>query len=206
MKKVTASGKTVEEAVQKALVELNTTRDEVEIQVMEQPQKGLFGLFGGKPAVVEVKLKPNSVEEAMDFLQVLIEKMGVQVNIDIKTENRETIFDLQGEQIGTLIGRRGQTLDSLQYLVNLVANRNSDGFLRIRLDAENYRERRKQSLEQLADRLAKKAIQTKKPVKLEPMHAHERKVIHTALQNIKGIATYSEGQEPRRYIVINPNK
>ncbi|WP_078429555.1 RNA-binding cell elongation regulator Jag/EloR [Alkalihalobacterium alkalinitrilicum] len=202
MKKVTASGKTIEEAIQKALEELKAMREEVEIQVIENPQKGLFGLFGGKPAVVEVELKPDSIEEARDFLQVLIEKMGVQVDIVSKTDNRETIFDLQGEHIGTLIGRRGQTLDSLQYLVNLVANRNSEGFLRIRLDAENYRERRKQSLEQLAERLAKKAIQTKRPVKLEPMHAHERKVIHTALQNIKGIATYSEGQEPRRYIVI----
>ncbi|OLO42139.1 protein jag [Alkalihalophilus pseudofirmus] len=202
MKKVTASGKTIEEAIQKALEELKAMREEVEIQVIENPQKGLFGLFGGKPALVEVELKPDSIEEARDFLQVLIEKMGVQVDIVSKTDNRETIFDLQGEHIGTLIGRRGQTLDSLQYLVNLVANRNSEGFLRIRLDAENYRERRKQSLEQLAERLAKKAIQTKRPVKLEPMHAHERKVIHTALQSIKGIATYSEGQEPRRYIVI----
>ncbi|MDE5414160.1 RNA-binding cell elongation regulator Jag/EloR [Alkalihalobacterium chitinilyticum] len=204
MKKVTASGKTIEEAIEKALVELNTTREKVEVQVKEEPQKGFFGLFGGKPAVVEVELKPDSVEEARDFLNVLFEKMDVQVNIVIKADSRETIFDLQGEHIGTLIGRRGQTLDSLQYLVNLVANRNSDGFLRIRLDAENYRERRKQSLEQLAERLAKKAIQTKKTVKLEPMQAHERKIIHTALQNSKGIATYSEGQEPKRYIVINP--
>ncbi|WP_216831627.1 RNA-binding cell elongation regulator Jag/EloR [Alkalihalobacterium elongatum] len=204
MKKVTASGKTVEEAIEKALVELNTTREEVEVQVIEQPQKGLFGLFGGKPALVEVEKKPDSIEEAMNFLNVLFEKMGVQVDIVVKPENRETVFDLQGEHIGTLIGRRGQTLDSLQYLVNLVANRNSDGYLRIRLDAENYRERRKQSLEQLADRLANKAIQTKKTVKLEPMQAHERKIIHTALQNINGIATHSEGQEPKRYIVINP--
>ncbi|MEB1808245.1 MAG: protein jag [Bacillaceae bacterium] len=204
MKKVTASGKTIEEAIEKALVELNTTREKVELQVIEEPQKGFFGLFGGKPAVVEVELKPDSIQEARDFLNVLFEKMDVQVNIVVKTDSRETIFDLQGEHIGTLIGRRGQTLDSLQYLVNLVANRNSDGFLRIRLDAENYRERRKQSLEQLAERLAKKAIQTKKTVKLEPMQAHERKIIHTALQNSKGIATYSEGQEPKRYIVINP--
>ncbi|MFV8826183.1 RNA-binding cell elongation regulator Jag/EloR [Alkalihalobacterium sp. APHAB7] len=204
MKKVTASGKTIEEAIEKALVELNTTREEVEVQVVEEPQKGFFGLFGGKPAVVEVELKPDSVQEAMEFLNVLFVKMGVEVDIVVKAENRETIFDLQGEHIGTLIGRRGQTLDSLQYLVNLVANRNSDGFLRIRLDAENYRERRKQSLEQLAERLAKKAIQTKKTVKLEPMQAHERKIIHTVLQNSKGIATYSEGQEPKRYIVINP--
>lgn len=204
MKKITASGKTVEEAVHKALEELNTTEDQVHIQVIENPQKGLFGLFGGKPAIVEVELKPDAVLEAQNFLQELIHKMGIDAEVHKREEKGKIIFDLEGVSLGTLIGKRGQTLDSLQFLTNLVANRYSEGFVRIQLDAENYRDRRKQSLEQLAERLAQKAIATKQLVKLEPMNAFERKIIHSVLQDKKGIKTYSEGEEPRRYIVIAP--
>lgn len=204
MRKVTASAKTVDEAIEKALKELNVTRDDVEVRVIEAPQKGLFGLFKGKPATIEVVVKIDAVGEAKQFLQELIDKMGVTVTIEQREVEGRMIFDLKGEEIGYIIGKRGQTLDSLQFLTNLVANRYSDSYLRIQLDAENYRERRKKSLEQLANRLADKAIATKRAIKLEPMTGLERKIIHSALQDNEQVTTYSEGTEPRRRIVIAP--
>lgn len=206
MKKITVSGKTVDVAVQSALEQLNTTRDKVSIQVIEEPQKGFLGLIGAKPAVVEVEIQPDAEEEAIKFLQDVTSKMGITVKI-IQRETKEgLLFDLSGEGIGILIGKRGQTLDSLQYLVNLVANRYSEAYIRIVLDAENYRDRRKEALEQLAKRLGNKAVRTRKEVILEPMNALERKIIHTALQEIKGVKTYSEGVEPNRRIVVAPAK
>lgn len=204
MRKVTASAKTVDEAIEKALQELNKTRDEVEVRILENPQKGLFGLFKGRPATIEVTVKPNAVDIAFDYLNELIEKMGVSVTIERKEEDGQIIFDLQGKELGSIIGKRGQTLDSLQFLTNLVANRYSERYLRIQLDAANYRDRRKQSLEQLASRLADKVIATKRIVKLEPMTGLERKIIHSALQDNEFVTTYSEGVEPRRRIVIAP--
>ncbi|WP_078556397.1 RNA-binding cell elongation regulator Jag/EloR [Bacillus alkalicellulosilyticus] len=202
MKKITASGKTIDEAVDKALVELQTTRERVDIRVIEEPQKGFLGFIGSKPALVELEVKPDPIEEAIRFLQELILKMKVEATVVKKEENGMLIFDLEGSNLGSVIGKRGQTLDALQYLVNLVANRYSEQYIRIQLDAEDYRNRRKASLIQLAERLAKKARMSKGEVKLEPMQAHERKIIHSTLQHIKGIKTYSEGQEPRRRVVI----
>ncbi|MDQ0257566.1 spoIIIJ-associated protein [Evansella vedderi] len=204
MRKVTVSGKTVDEAIEQGLTKLDTTREKVEIKVLEEPQKGLFGILGGKPAVVEMLLKPDPIKEAIVFLRDTIDKMGISASVE-KEERQEGIYlNITGVDIGVLIGKRGQTLDSLQYLVNLVANRQSDNYLRIYLDAEGYRERRKEALETLAARLSNKAIRTKREVRLEPMNAHERKIIHTALQNVKGITTYSDGEEPNRRIVVAP--
>ena len=204
MKKITVSGKTVDEAVQSALAELNTTRDKVSILVLEEPQKGFLGLIGVKPAKVEVELKPDAAEEAIKFLNDVTSKMGITIEVN-KSETKEGfLFDLSGEKIGMLIGKRGQTLDSLQYLTNLVANRYSEEYIRIVLDAEDYRDRRKEALEQLAKRIGNKAVRTRKEVVLEPMNALERKIIHTALQDIKGVKTYSEGVEPNRRIVVAP--
>lgn len=204
MRKVTVSGKTVEEAIELGLSKLQTTREQVEVKVVEEPQKGLFGILGGKPAVVEVQLKPDPIKEAIVFLRDTIDKMGVSASVD-KEERSEGIFlNITGVDIGVLIGKRGQTLDSLQYLVNLVANRQSENYIRIYLDAEGYRDRRKEALETLAVRLSNKALRTKREVRLEPMNAHERKIIHTTLQNVKGISTYSDGEEPNRRIVVAP--
>lgn len=206
MKKLTVSGKNVDEAIQSALMQLNTTREKISYEVLEQPQKGFLGLIGSKPAVIEVEIKPDAAEEGMKFLKEVTSNMGVDIEI-VTTETKEGyLFELKGEALGILIGKRGQTLDSLQYLVNLVANRYSEQYIRIVLDAENYRERRKESLEQLAQRLGNKAVRTRKAVVLEPMNALERKIIHTALQGVKGVKTYSEGVEPHRKIVIAPNK
>lgn len=204
MRRLTASGKTVDEAVEKALKELNVTRDQIEVRVIEEPQKGFLGLFKAKPATVEVIVKPNAIDEAFRFLEDLVKKMGISASIERKENSEQILFDLKGERIGTLIGKRGQTLDSLQFLVNLVANRYSDTYMRIQLDAENYRSRRKEALENLAYRLAKKVMKTKRAVKLEPMSGLERKIIHSALQNNEHVTTFSEGVEPKRRIVIAP--
>lgn len=204
--KTTASGKTVEEAVNKALAELNVSEDKVEVVILESPQKGFLGLIGTKPAVVEVAIKIDPVAEGATFLRRLFEMMNVETDISQTERSGDILFELTGKDVGVLIGKRGQTLDSLQLLTNLVVNRHGEKYIKIELDAENYRERRQQALVQLAERLAVKAKRTKAPVRLEPMQAYERKIIHAALQSVPGIETYSEGQEPRRYLVIAPSK
>ncbi|WP_026691791.1 RNA-binding cell elongation regulator Jag/EloR [Alteribacter aurantiacus] len=204
MKKVTVSGKTVDEAIEQAIEKLGVTREQADIRIVEEAQKGFLGIIGVKPAVVEAAVKPDPLKEALTFLRETIDKMGVTVSISQEAKKDVVYFNIEGEEIGVLIGKRGQTLDSLQYLVNLVANKNSEHYVRIILDAEGYRERRKESLEKLALRLGDKAVRTGQEVKLEPMNAHERKIIHTTLQNVKGVATYSDGKEPNRRIVVTP--
>lgn len=206
MKKVTVTAKTIDEAISLALTQLNATRDQVAVTILEQPNRGFLGLFGVRQAKLEVELQIDPVQEAKTFLQQVLVNMGVEAQVEIKKQKEFVLFQIIGEDLGIIIGRRGQTLDSLQYLVNTVGNRYSNSYLRIILDAENYREKRKQALEQLADRLAQKAIKTGQLVKLEPMSSHERKVIHTFLQNRKNINTYSEGDEPQRYLVIQSRR
>ncbi len=206
MKKVTVTAKTVDEAIAMALKQLNAEKNQVTVTILEEPSKGFFGLIGARLAKLEVELNINPIDEAKQFLQEILATMGVQASIEVKKEKDHTLFEIMGEDLGIIIGRRGQTLDSLQFLVNTVGNKHSDSYLRIILDAESYRFKRRQTLEQLADRLAHKAIKSGQIVKLEPMPSHERKVIHTFLQNRKNINTYSEGQEPNRYIVIQAKK
>ncbi|MED4460645.1 RNA-binding cell elongation regulator Jag/EloR [Metabacillus fastidiosus] len=204
MKEITASGLTVDEAVKSALAELNVGTDEVEINVISEGKRGFLGLFGQKPATVHIKLKVNPVEEARKFLIDVIKKMNIEADIDVEQGGRQVLFSIRGKEIALLIGKRGQTLNSLQYLTQLVANRYSKQYLQIIVDAENYRERRKATLSELAKRLARQVVKDKKEVKLEPMPSYERKVIHAALASIKGIKTSSIGEDPNRYIVISP--
>lgn len=207
MKKVITTGKTVELATELALNKLGVSRDRVIVTVLTQPSRGLFGWIGKRDAEVEVEVLPvNPIDEARKFLAAVLTEMhlaDVIVTVEELSEHSYQ-FRLQGEAIGVLIGRRGATLDSLQYLVNLVANKHSEKFLRIVLDAEDYRNRRKETLERLADRLAKKATQTRREVVLEPMGATERKVIHSYLQERSDIVTFSQGEEPYRKVVIAP--
>ncbi|MGY4688218.1 RNA-binding cell elongation regulator Jag/EloR [Salibacterium sp. K-3] len=204
MKTVKVSGKTIEEAASRAVTELDAgTKDNIKYRVIEEPKKGFLGLIGSKPALVEAERKPDPVEEAERYLHRIIEEMGVKVEAAKEVKDRETIFMLSGSDIGVMIGRRGKTLDSLQYLVQLAANRYSDKRITITLDAENYRQRRREALEQLAERLASKAERTGEKVVLEPMTSRERKIIHAALQHKRRIKTYSDGTEPRRYVVID---
>jgi len=207
VKEVTATAATVDEAVQLALQQLGVSRDRAEIIVLEKGRKGLFGIFGSKPAVVKAKLIADPVEEAELFLKNVVKQMGATaVEIEKQQNGNQVTFMITGEQVGLLIGKHGQTLNSLQLLTQLVANRYAKEYVSIIVDAENYRERRKKALIQLAQKLAEKAIKTGKEIKLEPLPAHERKIIHTALANNEKVTTYSVGEEPRRYVVISPIK
>lgn len=205
MKKIVASGKTTEDAVKNGLAQLQVTEDRVKITVVEQPSRGLFGigLIGVKEAKVELELLPDPIGEAEQFLLEVATTMGLAVSIERKNTRDGIQLSLSGSgDLGMLIGRRGQTLDALQYLTNIVANRFSDSHVRVVLDAEDFRERRRKTLEELADRLAAKVIRSKKEVVLEPMSSHERKVIHARLQNHAKVRTFSKGDEPNRRIVI----
>ncbi|MFY4776215.1 RNA-binding cell elongation regulator Jag/EloR [Metabacillus sp. RGM 3146] len=206
MKEITATGLTVDEAVHSALKDLKAKEKEVEIHVIDQGKKGFLGIFGQKPAIVQVKLKKDPIQDTLLFLEDVIRKMGVQANISFKHEGREATFNIEGDDIAVLIGKRGQTLNSLQYLAQLAANRSSDHYLHVIVDAENYRTRREETLIQLANRLADQAVKTANDVKLEPMPSYERKVIHTALVHNQKITTYSVGEEPKRHLVISPRK
>ncbi|MFA8439650.1 RNA-binding cell elongation regulator Jag/EloR [Pueribacillus sp. YX66] len=203
MKKITVTGRTVEEAIEQALTQLNVTIDRVEVTVIEEAKKGFLGL-GGKPAVVEVKELYDPIEEAKAYLHTVITKMGISVTIQQKQEEDGIVFELMSDKVAILIGKRGQTLNALEYLTNLVLNRKSKSYKRIFLDAENYRERRKQTLIALAERQADRAIRLNRNISLEPMPAKERKIIHTALQDREGITTNSKGEGSYRHIVISP--
>ncbi|MGG5254487.1 RNA-binding cell elongation regulator Jag/EloR [Neobacillus sp. SM06] len=206
MRQVTATGQTVVEAVESALAQLNTTQDRTEVSVIDEGKKGIFGIFGSRPAIVKVTVKTDPIEEAKNFLIQVSEKMGAPVTIEVHQDGKQILFTLKGEKIALLIGKRGQTLNSLQYLTQLVMNRFAEHYFTVILDAEDYRKRRNDTLTQLAHRLAEKAMRTGKAVSLEPMPSYERKVIHTALAENRRIKTYSDGTEPNRFIVITPNK
>ncbi|MEC0243883.1 RNA-binding cell elongation regulator Jag/EloR [Paenibacillus dokdonensis] len=231
MSKVVASGKTVEEAVRKGLSQLGVSQDRVTVNIVSQPSKGFLGLIGVKEAKVELTLLPEPPSmpvktastlpldpvspvaeekkseldpygEAVQFIRDVGKSMGLDVTVDVQHTKDVTTLHIFGPDLGLIIGRRGQTLDALQYLANIVANRYADSYIRIVLDAENFRERRKKTLEELADRLAGRVIRSHKEVVLEPMSPQERKVIHSKLQDHPQVKTYSKGEEPNRRIVI----
>jgi len=207
VREITATGQNVEEAVESALAQLKTTRDRTDISIVDEGKKGLLGLFGARPAVVRVTVKPDAIEIAKDFLQSVLSNMDIVSEIEVvKEDERNVMFNISGEKMGLLIGKRGQTINSLQYLTQLAANRNSKHYITVILNPENYRERRKETLIQLAERLASKVQHLKKPVSLEPMPNYERKVIHTALSENNNVQTISEGEEPNRYVVIQPRR
>lgn len=206
MKQVTATGHNVEEAVESALSELKTTKDKVEISIVDEGKKGILGIFGSRPAIVKVKIKNDPIEEAIQFLKNVCLQMEVEVQVNSRTDGKHVYFELSSEKAGFLIGKRGQTLNALQSLTQLVLNRFSDQFFLLHMDIENYRERREESLVILANRLANKAIRENKQVSLEPMPSYERRVIHTALAENDKITTYSVGTDPNRHLVIAPKK
>lgn len=210
MKKIVASGKTIEDAVRNGLTELQVTEDRVQVTVLDQPSKGLFGLIGVKEAKVQIELLPepepvDAIKETERFITEVASKMGLDIIITRKESRDGLTLALSGSgDLGMLIGRRGQTLDALQYLVNIVANRYADSHIRIVMDAEDFRERRRKTLEDLSDRLAGHVIRTRKEIVLEPMSPHERKIIHSQLQDHAKVKTFSKGDEPNRRIVIAP--
>ena len=306
MRSTVISAKTVEECVNKALDKLQANRNEVNIEVIDEPKQGFLGLFGAKDAVVRVSLKDDVKEKGTDdfvknilnsdsnsveteqkedrkvvedkkvveeveetesteddndeivetveieetveteetedvaedaeeskqeseqeaeseesdvtidrndelfitsknFLKQMIEDMGIDCDIESRTEGNMIKFNIlcsQESDIGIIIGKGGETLDSLQYIVNLVTNRNADTYIRVILDCNQYRSKRERSLQKLARRLADKAIQTGRDIKLEPMNPYERRIIHTYLQNDENVNTFSQGNEPNRRVII----
>lgn len=223
------TGKTIDEATNAALQELGISMDRAIVEVIEEPTKGLFGFLGGKPAKVKVTVKPEvpaapkaaeaptakaaapkaaagfdeqPVRVAKEFLHSIFANMKLKVMIEKMTQEDGVLLNLRGDDLGILIGKHGQTLDALQYLVNLAANKDAENRVRIVLDVEDYRKRRAETLTQLAIRLADKVKRRGERVVLEPMSPHERKIIHMALQGDNRINTYSEGEEPFRKVVI----
>ena len=203
MEMITVSAKTVDEAVTKALIQLETTSDKLIYEVVEKGSAGFLGI-GAKPAVIRACKQVTLEDRAVDFLSQVFDAMDLDVAIEVayNKEENEMSINLVGDDMGILIGKRGQTLDSLQYLVSMVLNKESDGYLRVKLDTENYRSRRKETLETLAKNIAYKVKRTKRSVSLEPMNPYERRIIHAALQNDKYVTTRSEGEEPFRHVVI----
>ena len=195
--------KTVEEAKMLAVSELNATLDDVNVEVLEQGNRGLFGLIGNKMARVKVTLKDSMGDVAKKFLQTIFEQMKVDVKLEVEESEDDISLKVIGDDIAIIIGRRGETLDALQYITNLAVNKNSDHYKKVFIDVENYRLKREETLIKLAERLAQKVIRTKRNVVLEPMNPYERRVIHSALQGNSMVNTYSIGKEPYRKIVIS---
>lgn len=202
-------GKTVEEAVTAASIEFGVTSDELDYEVIEKGSSGFLGL-GAKPAIIKAKKaeKPESEKTILDktneYLETLFKAMDIEteVTIDFDEENNNMNINLEGPEMGILIGKRGQTLDALQYLISLFVNKESENYVRVKLDTENYRARRKDTLENLAKNIAFKVKRSRRSVTLEPMNPYERRIIHSVLQNDKYVATRSEGEEPYRKVVV----
>lgn len=201
MKFLEVTGKTINEALNSALTEWNVTKDDIEFEVFEEPSKGFFG-FGAKPGKWKVTLKDKSESSARMFINDILQSMNIKGEIHINKDGEDLKINIIGSEAGALIGRRGDTLDSLQLLVGLVVNKNCKTHKRVLLDIENYREKRTQSLIRYANKLAKDVVKFRKVIKLEPMNPYERRIIHSALQNDAYVNTYSEGTEPNRKVVI----
>ena len=200
---IQVSAKTVDDALTEACVQLGTTSDKLEYEVIEKGSTGFLGI-GSRNAVIKVR-KVCSVEDIVkDFLDQVFKAMDMGVEILIKKDEENHFIDveLKGADMGILIGKRGQTLDSLQYLTNLAVNKHSDHYYKVKIDTEDYRNRRKETLENLAKNIAYKVKRTKRAVSLEPMNPFERRVIHSALQNDRYVTTHSEGEEPYRHVVV----
>ena len=206
MEFIEVSAKTVNDAITEACQKLGVTSDKLEYEVVEEGSNGFLGI-GSKPAVIKASVKAEKItldEAAKNFLKDVFTAMNLAVVIDVKYDEAEKSMDidLSGDEMGVLIGKRGQTLDSLQYLVSLVVNKDSEDYIRVKVDTENYRQRRKETLENLAKNIAYKVKRTKRSVSLEPMNPYERRIIHSALQNDKYVTTHSEGEEPFRRVVV----
>lgn len=197
------SAKTVDDAITEACQKFTVTSDKLDYIVEEEGSSGFLGI-GAKPAVIKARVKSSVADKAKDFLRDVFDAMDLTVVIDLKydEENRNIEIDLKGDDMGVLIGKRGQTLDSLQYLVSLVVNKDVEEYIRVKVDTEDYRKRRKETLENLAKNIAYKVKRTKRPVSLEPMNPYERRIIHSALQGDNYVTTHSEGDEPYRRVVV----
>ncbi len=210
MQEIITTGKDTEEAIELALKKLNTSRENVDIEILETSNKGFLGIFGQKDAKVKVTLNTEETvvsdpsEKIEEFVVGLLSKMGIEATAEIKlNENNRININLVGDDMGIIIGRRGETLDAVQHIVQLYVNKEYKEFYKITVDTENYRAKREEALVNLAHGLAKKVIRTRKEVVLEPMKPYERRIIHTALQNYNKVKTHSIGEDPNRKLVVS---
>ena len=208
MKNIKIKAKTVDDAVEEALSKLGVNRENARIKVIDEGSKGIFGLIGAKDAVVEVEKIFKPIEEGKLFLENLMDKANLEIEVEVidsETDEEQVQYNLKGQkELGLVIGHRGETLDAIQYLTSIFINKELDNYLRILVDAEGYRDRRRQTLERLADRLADKAKRKQRKVVLEPMPPHERRIIHIKIKEKNNVKSYSEGQEPYRKVMIEP--
>lgn len=207
MEFVEFSAKTVNDAIIEACQKLMVSSDKLEYEVVEEGSSGFLGI-GSRPAVIKAKVKSSITDTAKEFLNSVFEAMNMVVVVTIKYDEQEKTMDIElsGDEMGVLIGKRGQTLDSLQYLVSLVVNKDVEEYIRVKVDTENYRQRRRETLENLAKNISFKVKRSKRAVSLEPMNPYERRIIHSALQNDRYVTTHSEGNEPFRHVVVTIKK
>ena len=207
MEFIEISAKNVDDAITQATVQLGITSDLLEYEVLDKGSTGFLGI-GSKNAVIKARKKFSIDENVVEFLSSIFDAMKMEVEILVAVNEEEHIIEveLKGDDMGILIGKRGQTLDSLQYLTNLAINKHSDEYYKVKIDTEDYRKRRKETLENLAKNIAYKVKRTKRPVSLEPMNPFERRIIHSALQNDRYVTTHSEGDEPYRHVVVTLKK
>lgn len=207
MEFIEISAKNVDDAITQATCQLGITSDQLEYEVLDKGSTGFLGI-GSKNAVIKARKKFSIDENVVEFLSSIFDAMKMEVEILVAVNEEEHIIEveLKGDDMGILIGKRGQTLDSLQYLTNLAINKHSDEYYKVKIDTEDYRKRRKETLENLAKNIAYKVKRTKRPVSLEPMNPFERRIIHSALQNDRYVTTHSEGDEPYRHVVVTLKK
>jgi len=206
VREVVKSGKTVEEAVAQALNELGARPDEVTVEVLSEPTRGVLGFIGAKPAVVRVVVQEGLGSRAASLVQSILGAMGLSGQVSVREDAEAIYIEINGEKLGALIGRRGETLNALQYLVALAVNRGEEEKKRVFIDVGGYRKKRDETLRALALKLADKVKRRGRSIVLEPMSPHERRIIHMTLREREDIYTFSEGEEPFRKIVISPRK
>ena len=205
MEKKRYKAESVNEAIKKGLDDLDIDRSQAEINIIEQGNKGFLGLIGKKQAEIEIIIDDDPIKKGKNFLEEVFSKTNIDVELNVITEQTnedQVVYDLHSPDLGIVIGRRGETLDALQYLTSLVVNKDTEEYYRIILDAEGYRDRRKKTLERLARKLAQKAVNKERKVVLEPMPPHERRIIHITLKQDSRVRSYSEGEEPFRKVMI----
>lgn len=207
MEFIEISAKNVDDAITQATVQLGIISDQLEYEILDKGSTGFLGI-GSKNAVIKARKKFSIDENVVEFLSSVFDAMKMEVEILVAVNEEEHVIEveLKGDDMGILIGKRGQTLDSLQYLTNLAINKHSDEYYKVKIDTEDYRKRRKETLENLAKNIAYKVKRTKRPVSLEPMNPFERRIIHSALQNDRYVTTHSEGDEPYRHVVVTLKK
>lgn len=202
-KKIKIKSKSQEEAVKKALLDFNVSEEDIEVVELEAPSKGFLGFIGSKEGLYEITVIERETDVAKSFIETLLKNAKVNADVEVKQEDNLIKVNIKGDEAACLIGRRGDTLDSIQFLTGLALNKiNKDSHTRVLVDIENYREKREESLIRYANKMAREVAKTKKTKKLDYMNPYERRIIHSALQNDRYVITYSEGTDPYRRLVI----